>query len=73
MAEIITGEGADRIGEQWARNTDLIFEVRYDPRNKKIVFLGTNLLSSALELGMDVEKYVVEKLAQARESLVKKQ
>jgi hypothetical protein len=68
--EVYTGDRANEYGQRIARETRVMFEVRYDARRRSIVFLGTDILTSALQSGMDVEGYVTEKLAQARKHLV---
>ena len=69
--EIHLGDKANEMGQRIVRETMLMFEVRYDAKRRQVVFLGTDVLTAALEQGMEVERYVADKIAQARKSLVK--
>jgi hypothetical protein len=72
-SEIVSGDKANEYGHRIIKDTVLMFEVRYDPRRQQVVFLGTDVLTAVLTQGIEVEKYITEKIAQARERLVKTQ
>jgi len=72
-SEIHVGDSADEYAQRVIKETVMMFQVRYDPKRSKIIFLGTDVLTAALAQGVEIERYVTEKIAQARESLVEQQ
>ena len=72
MSETFTDEQVtDEVRERAYKNTQRVLEVRVNPETHELIFVGTGALVSALEYGIDVERYLREKLTQVRDRLIK--
>jgi hypothetical protein len=73
MSEIFADEKVTDVVKQRAYvNTERMLEVRVNPETHELIFIGTGALVSALEHGIDVERYLRDKLTQVRDTLIEK-
>lgn len=71
MSEIYANKEVDATIRKraYAANTEQVLEVRINPLTHELIFIGTEALAQALEHGIDIERYLSEKLTQMRNKL----
>jgi hypothetical protein len=74
MASEIFHNDGGKIPDEITRrllDSDEVLTVRLDRKRAKLIFMGTDVLTEVLSRGVPLEQYLTEKVAQAREALVK--
>jgi hypothetical protein len=74
MSEIFANEQVSTAitKRAYGANTEKVLEVRVDTATGELIFIGTDALAKALEYGINVEKYLTDKLTQMRDRCVDK-